>query len=149
VGLALLDSSTVIGYLDRSDRLHGGSVVEVERALGARAGLALSAITWSELLHGALIGHQREDGLLEFAADFDVEILPADVGVASRAAELQASYAQQGRPGEPRRLKTPDALILATGDLEPEVEMIICGDEKWRRISGVRPEIRLVGERVP
>jgi predicted nucleic acid-binding protein len=146
VGLAVLDSSTVIGYLNRADRLHAAAVAEVERALGARTGLALSAITWSELLHGALIGHQREEVLLEFADDFDVEVLAADVGVANRAAELQGSYAQQSRRGKPRKLKTPDAFILATADVEPEVETIICGDEKWAKIPGIRPSVKLVRE---
>jgi predicted nucleic acid-binding protein len=136
VGLALLDSSTVIGYLNRSDRLHGGAVAEIERALDARTGLALSAITWSELLHGALLGHQPEEVLLEFADDFSVEVLAADVGVANRAAELQV----------PRRLKTPDALILATADVEPDVEMVICGDEKWAKIPGIRPNVKLIRE---
>jgi predicted nucleic acid-binding protein len=146
LGLALLDSSTVIGYLNRSDRLHAGAASEIEAALGAGTGLALSAITWSELLHGALIGHQREEALLEFAADFSVEVLAADVGVANRAAELQASHARGGRPSRPRRLKTPDALILATADVEPDVEMVICGDEKWAKIPGIRSNVKLIRE---
>ena len=134
MGLALLDTSTVIAYLDRDDRLHEAADAEVNGVLNARVGLAMSSITWAELLHGALIGHQDEDALLEFGGEFNIEVLAADVGVANRAAELR------------RRLKMPDALILATADVEPEVETVICGDERWQKIPGIRPDVRLVRE---
>jgi predicted nucleic acid-binding protein len=134
VGLALLDTSTVIGYLDPDDRLHAGAVAELETVMRAGTGLAVSAITWTELLHGVLMGHHDEGDLQEFAAAFNVEVLAADVGVATRAAELRA------------RLKTPDALILATADVEPEVETVICGDERWSTVPGIRPDVRLIRE---
>jgi predicted nucleic acid-binding protein len=147
VGLALLDSSTVIGYLDAEDLLHAEASAAIEVAMRSGTGLAISAVTWAELLHGAFVGYRDEAAVREFAVDFGVEVLPIDAAVAERAADLQASYAGPGRRSESRRLKTPDALILATADLDTDVEFVICGEDKWPKIGGLRHKVSLIRER--
>ena len=146
MGLALLDSSTVIGYLDADDLLHPQAAAAIEDTLRTGTGLALCAVTWAELLRGALLGYRDETAVREFVEDFGVAILAVDRAVAERAAGLQANYAARAKEGESRRLKTPDALILATADLNAAVESVTCGDDKWPKIRGLRPHVNLVRE---
>lgn len=147
MGLAVLDSSTVIGYLDAEDLLHAEASAAIEATMRSGTSLALSAVTWTELLHGAFLGYRDETAVREFAVDFGVEILSIDAAIAERAAGLQAAYASRARGSQPRRLKTPDALILATADLDADVELVICGDEQWPKIGGLRPRVKLIRER--
>lgn len=147
MGLALLDSSTVIGYLDAEDLLHAEASTTIEATMRAGTALAVSAVTWTELLYGAFLGYRDETAVREFASDFGVDILPVDGATAERAAGLQAAYSGQGRGSAVRRLRTPDALILATADLDVDVELVICGDDKWPKIRGLRPEVKLIRER--
>ena len=134
MGVALLDSSAVIGYLDRSDLLHADAVATIERTVKGGRGLAVSAISWTELLYGAGLGHRDETVVREFVDDFGVRILAADARVAERAAEIQRSG----------RLRTPDALILAAADVDQDVDLVICGDAKWRGVRGLQARIRLI-----
>lgn len=149
MGLVLLDSSAVIGYLDRDDLLNAHAVERIEHAIRGGSGLAISAISWAELLRGAMVGHRDEQAVRDFVADLGIGILPVDAAVAERAAELQTAYRRRrrGAGAQPAKLRTPDALILATADLERDVEAIICGDEQWPKVPGVRPRVELVRER--
>lgn len=144
MGLAILDSSTVVGYLDADDLLHDEAVAQVEAALRAGTTLAISTISWAELLHGAALGHREEAAVRDFVTDFGVAIVAVDAAVAERAAALQVAYAKRPRGG---RLKTPDALILASADLDADVERVVCGDDQWPKVPGVRPRIALIRER--
>jgi predicted nucleic acid-binding protein len=146
MGLAVVDSSTVVGYLDSDDLLHEDAVAKVEATLKVGTGLAISAITWAELLHGAALRHREEAAVRDFVGDFGVRIASVDAAVAERAAALQGAYARRSRGG---RLKTPDALILATADLDASVEQVICGDDQWRKVPNIRPSITLIRERRP
>ena len=98
MGVALLDTSAVIGFLDRGDAFHRDAVTQIEELLRAGTRLAISAITWSETLSGALQGHQPEDAVREFLEDFSIAALAVDQAVAEQAAALQAAYAAAG-PG--------------------------------------------------
>lgn len=147
MGLAALDSSTVIGYLDADDLLHAEATTAVEATMKSGMGLGISAVTWTELLHGALLGYRDESAVREFVTDFGAKILVIDAAVAERAAGLQASYAGQGRRSQAQRLRTPDALILASADLDADVELVICGDDRWPNIGGLRPQVKLIRER--
>lgn len=122
-------------------------MAKLEDAVRGGSRLAVSAITWTELLAGAAIGHRAERAVREFASDLGLAILPVDTAVAERAAELQGEYARRPRSGRARRLRTPDALVLATGDVAGEVEAVICGDDRRSKVAGVRPRIVLVRER--
>jgi len=108
--------------------------------------LAMSAVTWSETLHGALLGYYPEAELRELVADFGIEILDVDVKVAEQAAALQKAYRETSTK-EPRpKLRTPDALILATSLVYADVEIVLGGDEKWTKVPGVDAQIVLLDE---
>ena len=144
MAVALLDSSAVVAYLDRGDALHLGAVEAVESAMRDGKRAAISAVTWAELLNGARQQHQDESVLRAFVDDFAIGILPVDATVAEAATDLQASHAAGGRRGHTRRLRTPDALILATALVHDEIEAIIGGDEQWAKIDAVAPLITLL-----
>ena len=54
-----------------------------------------------------------------FFAELISNVLPVDIAVAEKAADLRS---------ESKSLRMPDALILATAEIEPEVELIVTGD---------------------
>lgn len=130
MGIALLDSSTVVGFLDADDALHHSS----DRSLRAAAehhDFAASVVTVAELLTGAKLGHHDEATVRSFFETVIVHRLVLDQPAAERTAALRAAN---------RSLKLPDALILATGDLRADV--IITADRSWLKIRGLRCEVR-------
>ncbi len=144
MAVALVDSSAIIAYLVEDDALHEGAVRAIESAMRGGKSLAMSAVTWSETLHGALLGYLPEAALREFAGDFGIEVLDVDVDVAEQAAALQKAY-RDTSTREPRpKLRTPDALILATSLVYRDVDTVIGGDAKWTKIPGVEAEIALL-----
>lgn len=146
MAVALLDSSAVVAYLVEGDTLHADAVQAIESTVSAGTSLAISAVTWSEVLNGSLLGYLPEDELRELIADFGIEILGVDEDVAEQAAVLQNAYRQTSKK-EPRpKLRTPDALILASSVVYSEVEIVICGDGKWTKVPGVDAEIVLIEE---
>lgn len=145
--VALLDSSAYVAFLDRDDALHPGAAAEVERLLRAGSPLAVCSVTWAEMLNGAYQGRHDEGTVRGFATDLNVEILPVDAAVAEQAARLQADYAATARKAERPRLRTPDALILATAVVQPRIDVVVCGDAQWPKVPGLGLEIRLLQER--
>ena len=132
MGVALLDSSAVVAFLDADDALHVAADRAV-RAVAREHTLAVSAVTIAELLTGAKRGrHGRHDEqvLRRFLSQVVRGRLPVDEQVAERSAELRAAN---------RGLRTPEALILATGDLHADV--VVTGDARWAKVSGVAAEI--------
>jgi predicted nucleic acid-binding protein len=147
VGVALLDSSAVVAYLYADDALHVDAVDAIEGAMRGGASLAISAVTWAELLNGADIGHQEQEVVRGFIGEFGITILAVDAVVAEQAAALQGAYARTGRGRDRPRLRTPDALILATAATRDDIDAVICGDAKWPKVPGVTQPIRLLRER--
>jgi predicted nucleic acid-binding protein len=137
VGVGLLDTSAVVGFLDRGDAFHRDAVVQIEELLRAGTRLAVSAITWSETLSGALQGHQSEEAVREFFEDLSIVVLAVDRTIAERAAVLQAAYAASAKRRERRRLPTPDALILATALVDDDIDVVIGADAQWARVPEV------------
>jgi predicted nucleic acid-binding protein len=124
MGVALLDTSIVIGALNRDDALHeiAGQAVRTERD---RHALAISALTYTEILVGPLrAGGQAVEVVERFAAQ--VRIVDLSPDVARLAAELRAT----------RGLKLPDAVIVATG-LRLEADVIMTADARWKAIPRV------------
>jgi predicted nucleic acid-binding protein len=124
VGVALLDTSMVIGALNRDDVLHGAASEAVRRERD-RHTLAISALTYAEILVGPLRVGGRAVAVVErFAAQLRiVDLSPA---VARLAAELRAS----------RGLKLPDAVIVATG-MRLDADVIVTADARWKGIERV------------
>jgi predicted nucleic acid-binding protein len=124
MGLALLDSSIVIGALNRHDALHEAASRAV-RAERDRHALAISALTYAEILVGPLQAGGRAVAVLErFAAQ--VRIVDLSPDIVRLAAELRAA----------RGLKLPDAVILATG-LRLGADVILTADARWKGIEKV------------
>jgi predicted nucleic acid-binding protein len=103
MGVALLDTSIVIGALNRDAALHraASQVLRTERD---RHALAISALTYGEILVGPLrVGGRGVEIVERFAGQ--VRILDLTPEIARLAAELRAA----------RGLKLPDSVIVATG----------------------------------
>ena len=144
MALALVDSSAIVAYLVADDALHDGAVEAIESAMRGGNSLAMSAVSWAETLHGALLGYLPEAVLRSFVADFGIEILDVDAEIAEQAAALQKAYRDTSRR-EPRpKLRTPDALILGTSVVYAEIDTVIGGDAQWTKVPGVQAEIALL-----
>lgn len=147
MGVALLDSSAVVAYLYADDVLHQGAVEAIESAVRGGAPLAISAVSWAELLGGEHHGHQEQDVVRALVREFGIAIVAVDADVAEQAAALQGAYARTGRGRDRPRLRTPDALILATAVVHKDIDTVICGDAKWPKVPGVPAQIELFRER--
>jgi predicted nucleic acid-binding protein len=134
VGLILLDSTVIVGFLDADDALHEASVAKLRKIVGAHALLA-SVISYAEVMTGVSLGHHPGDAVNGFFDTLVKELLPVDRAVAARAAALR---------GARRSLRMPDALILATADLHDEIEVVLCADEDWPKIRGLGCRIELL-----
>jgi predicted nucleic acid-binding protein len=130
----VLDSDAVVGFLDRGDALHAAADKAI-RGLVREQRLLVSVVTYAEVLTGARIGHHDEDQVRGFFAGLVSEVLPIDVAVADKAAELRSRL---------KSLRMPDALILATAEISPDVDLIVTGDERASRVPGLACEVRLL-----
>ncbi len=144
MGLTLLDSSAVIAFLVMRDALRMSAIRAIDEALQRGDNLAMSVVTWNETLLGAHLGHLPEVVLREFVVDFGVRLLSVEIQTAERAAELQHAYRRTRTRAPWPRLRTPDALILATADVRSGIEWVVAGDEQWTKVPGVDAEIVLL-----
>lgn len=135
MGTVLLDSSAVVGFLQPDDALHGSADAAIAGAVRAGDYLAISAVTWTEVLTGVVLGHGEEATVRGFVADFGIEVLPVDTAVAEGAARIRGRHAEAAAGGRRRStVAPPDALILATADVHPDVERVMGGDARWTRV---------------
>jgi predicted nucleic acid-binding protein len=125
MGLTLLDTSIVIAALNRHDALHPAARRAV-RAERARHALAISAITYAEMLVGPLLAGPDAVAIVERLAA-QTRILDVSPSIARLAAELRAT----------RGLRLPDAVIVATG-LRHQADRILTGDARWKGTETVR-----------
>jgi predicted nucleic acid-binding protein len=126
-----LDADAIIGFLDRSDALHESAT----RLIGETAAddsFVASAVTLAELLTGAMLGHHDERVVRGFFVELVASVVPVDAEVAEAAALLRARS----------RLRMPDALVLATATVRPEVSALITGDDRIEKAAGPDLEIR-------
>lgn len=131
----VLDSGVVVGFLDREDTLHEAAD-EAIRELVRGNRLLASVVTYAEVLTGARLGHHNEDDVAGFFSGLLSAVLPVDVAVADRAADLRSRS---------RSLQMPDALILASADTDPDVDLIVTGDRRLAKVSGLGCRVRLLG----
>jgi predicted nucleic acid-binding protein len=130
----VLDSDAVVAFLDSSDALHDAADEAIRELLGKDRLLA-STVTYAEVLTGARLGRHDEKRVRGFFADLISEILPVDAKVADKAADLRARR---------KALRMPDAMILATADLNPEVELVVTGDRRAAKITGSSFKVKLL-----
>jgi len=129
--VALLDSVSVAGFLDRDDAFHAAADARI-RLLAGRDTMVVSVITYAELLTGAGHGHHEQSAVRGFFAQLIDEVYSVDRAVAERAAVLRSQTPS---------LKMPDALILATAEVH-HADLVITGDDRWPDVGiGSRVEL--------
>lgn len=132
--MILLDSTIVVGFLDADDALHEVAVARFKEIVGSHP-LAASVISYAEVMTGVALGHHPRERVEEFFDTFINNLLTVDKPVAARASELR---------GMRKSLSMPDALILATADLQPEVETVLCADGDWPKVNGLSCRVELL-----
>lgn len=130
----VLDSDAVVGFLDNSDALHDAAD-EAMRELVHGHRLLVSVVTYAEVLTGTRLGHHDEDQVRGFFFRLISDVLPVDVRIAEKAADFRSRL---------KSLRMPDALIFATADIEPDVDLILSGDKQAARISELGCQVRLL-----
>ncbi len=140
MGLTLIDSSVVIGWIYADDALHGACVEAVDAEVAARRPLAISTIAWAEVLTGAGGDRKARVAAEEFLVDAKVRMLDVDRAAAERAADLRRRH----RSGARVRLPVADAIILATGAVRADIERVVTADARWRDVSVTGAEVHIV-----
>jgi predicted nucleic acid-binding protein len=130
----VLDSDAVIGFLDRNDALHVAADKAIRDLVGKER-LLVSVVTYAEVLTGARLGHHNERQVKGFFRDLISDVLPVDMAVADMAAELRSRR---------KSLRMPDAMILAVSELQPEVGLVVTGDQQVARVKGLKCKIQLL-----
>ena len=133
MALILLDSTVIVGFLDADDAHHEATVARIKETAGSHP-LVASVISYAEVMTGVSLGHHARDHTDGFFDALVADLLPVDRAVAARAATLR---------GARKALAMPDALILATADLQPEVETVLCTDHDWPKVKGLNCKVEL------
>jgi PIN domain len=84
---------------------------------------------------GAKLGHHGERQVRGFFSDLISEVLPVDVDVADAAADLRSRR---------KSLRMPDALILATAEIQSEVSLVLTGDLEATKVRGLTCKVQLL-----
>jgi len=133
----VLDSDAVVAFLDRADALHDAADQAIRDLLG-KDRLFASAVTYAEVLTGARLGRHDEKRVRGFFTDLISEILPVDTKVAEKAADLRSKR---------KSVRMPDALILATAELHPEISLLVTGDQRAAKAAGSNVKITVLQQR--
>lgn len=134
MGLILLDSTVIVGFLDADDALHEVTATKFKEIVGTHTLLA-SVISYAEVMTGVSLGHHPSERVEGFFETFLKDLLPVDKPVAARAAMLR---------GKRKSLPMPDALILATADLQTDVATVLCADGDWPKVKGLSCRVELL-----
>jgi predicted nucleic acid-binding protein len=137
--LILLDSTVIVGFLDADDALHEVTVAKFKEIAGSQP-LAASVISYAEVMTGVALGHHPQARVEGFFDTFVKDLLPVDKTVAARAATLR---------GTRKSLPMPDALILATADIQPEADTVLCADGDWPKVKGLSCRVELLKADTP
>lgn len=130
----VLDSAAVVGFLDRTDALHDEADKAIRNLVGKER-LLVSVVTYAEVLTGARLGHHDEHQVRGFFGDLISDVLPVDMDVADKAAELRSRR---------KSLRMPDAMILATAETQPYVGLVVTGDVEAAKVRGLTCKVRLL-----
>lgn len=134
MGLILLDSTVIVGFLDADDALHEVAVARFKEIANSHP-LVASVISYAEVMTGVSLGHHPQQKVEGFFEALVKDLFPVDRTVAARAALLR---------GKRKSLSMPDALILATADLQSEIETVLCADGDWPKVKGLSCEVELL-----
>jgi predicted nucleic acid-binding protein len=126
---ALLDTSTLVAFHTRKEATHELAKHHLSRIQreGDPLNGCYSVVSATELLVRPVRAGPSEAAFMHtFLRHFPhLQVLPVDLDVATQAATLRAI----------KNLKTPDALIIASG-LLAGCEVIVTNDEEWKRKLG-------------
>lgn len=134
MGLILLDSTVIVGFLDADDALHEVAVARLKEIVGSHP-LVASVISYAEVMTGVSLGHHPQQNVDGFFEALIKELLPVDRAIAARGATLR---------GKRKSLSMPDALILATADIEPEIETVLCANGDWPKVKELSCQVELL-----
>ena len=124
MALVVLDASVVIAFLDPDDALHDAAVAALTEHQHDELLIPTSA--YAEILVAPhRRGAQAVAEVEAFLSDLSIRLEVLTTAIARAAAKLRS---------ESRRLRLPDALVLATAE-ELGAEVVLTGDESWARIS--------------
>lgn len=123
MGLTVVDSSVLIGWLDADDQHHELATDELDTAQ-AVGEVAIPAVAFSEVLvrpysRSRQSGQKAERSLTSLGG-----IVPISAEIAQTAALIRAR----------RQVKLPDALIIATG-IELNATQVLTLDERWQSVD--------------
>jgi predicted nucleic acid-binding protein len=130
----VLDSAAIVAFLDEDDALHFAADSAIRKLIGEHRFYA-SAVTFAEVMTGAHLDHHDDEVVRGFFDELVAEILPVEAPTAERAARLRADH---------KALRMPDALILATADEHPDVDVVLTGDAGLRSIRGLDCRVSLL-----
>lgn len=117
----VLDASVVIAFRARDDPHHDAAVGALERHRDDE--LVLPASAYAEVLVGPARRSRRAlTRAKQLLARTPVRVEPITREIAERAAELR------------ERVRLPDALVLATGDVLG-AEVVLTSDARWPKVS--------------
>jgi predicted nucleic acid-binding protein len=134
VGLTVLDAGVVIAALDASDAHHAAAVAALREARGRGDRLVVPASAYAE----ALVGPSRDGPDKVAIVDAFLDGLPAVVEPASREIARCAAALRAARG---RRLRLPDALVLATGSVLG-ADLVVTTDAGW---PGTHLAVKVLG----
>jgi predicted nucleic acid-binding protein len=136
----LLDSVSIVYYLERNPRYFDAAAEWMERVNAGRLTAVASALLLAEVLvpayrAGSPAAARKARAALERIPNF--QLLEVTAGVSDVAARLRAEH----------NLRTPDALHVATA-LNQEVEWVVTNDSRLRRIEAEGVRVWLFDEHV-
>lgn len=135
MALTILDAGVLIAVLDAADAHHAAARAALSAAIQRGDRLAVPASAYAESLVAPSRRGQRAIQTVDaFLEDLPAEVEPITRQLAKRAAQLRARHG--------RRLRLPDALVLAAA-LQLKADRVVTTDAGWPRAS-VR--IELVGD---
>lgn len=104
MGLVLLDTNILID--------HFNGLPEATNEIAYHKNIAISAVTWAEVAVKLDTAGIAELDLL--TTQLPIYVLHTDDAIMREAARLRAASIAANKQGRGRKLKTPDAIILAT-----------------------------------
>jgi predicted nucleic acid-binding protein len=132
VGLTLLDTGVVIGFLDADDAFHAASHQALAALMKDDAFFCMATVSYAELLTGVGLGHHDRSIVEGFLEDFSIGIVPIDHTIAAEAARIRSTHTQKVKSGARRpTIRMPDALILATAEVTEGIDRILVADRRW------------------
>ena len=126
MGLTVVDAGIIIGVLDGADAHHDAAVRLLSKVIDEDDRIAVPASAYAEALVGpARRGPSARRVVDEFLADMAADVEPITRQSAARAAELRATHG--------RRLKLPDALVVAVA-MHLKADRILTTDRRWPKL---------------